>query len=80
MENFYLNRSEAQYVFGPCWSMHPTQTLPLQDTDVLHMKVFSTDFIILTSFEAISDLLEKRSSIYSDRVGHPSFHSPAGSR
>ena len=44
--------------------------LPLQDTDVLRMKMFSTDFIILTSSEAISDLLEKRSSIYSDRVGH----------
>ena len=34
------------------------------------MKLFSTDFIVLTSSEAISDLLEKRSSIYSDRVRH----------
>ena len=32
--------------------------------------MFSTDFIVLTSSEAISDLLEKRSSIYSDRVNY----------
>ena len=34
------------------------------------MKLFSTDFIVLNSSEAISDLLDKRSSVYSDRVGH----------
>ena len=45
--------------------------LPLQDTDVLHLKLFSQDFIILNSNEAICELLEKRSNIYSDRVGCP---------
>ena len=34
------------------------------------MKLFSTDVVVLTSSEAISDLLDKRSSVYSDRVGH----------
>ena len=34
------------------------------------MKLFSADFVVLTSSGAISDLLEKRSSIYSDRVRH----------
>ena len=32
--------------------------------------MYSTDFIVLTSSEAISDLLGKHSSIYSDRVSH----------
>jgi cytochrome P450 len=41
------------------------------NTDVLHVKMFSTDFIVLNSSEAISDLLEKRSSIYSDRPRVP---------
>ena len=34
---------------------------------MLCMKLFSTDFIVLDSFEAICDPLEKRSAIYSDR-------------
>ena len=45
------------------------KTLRLQETDVLYMRLFSTDFVVLTSSEAISDLLDKRSSVYSDRVG-----------
>jgi hypothetical protein len=44
--------------------------LPLEDTDVLYLKLFSTDFVILNSSEVICDLLEKRSTIYSDRVSH----------
>ena len=41
---------------------------PFQDTDVLYMKLFSKDLIALNSSEAIDDLLEKRATIYSDRV------------
>ena len=44
------------------------KALPLPDTDVLYVKLFSTVFVVLNSSEAISDLLEKRSAIYSDRV------------
>lgn len=38
------------------------------DTDVLYLRVMGNDMVVLSSHEAISDLLEKRSSIYSDRV------------
>ena len=38
------------------------------DSDVLYLNVFGADQIILNSNEAISDLLDKRSAIYSDRV------------
>ena len=41
-----------------------------KDTDVLYVKLFSTEFVVLNSSEAICDLLEKRSTIYSDRVSH----------
>ena len=44
--------------------------LSLPDTDVLYIKLFSKNFVVLNSSEAISDLLDKRSTIYSDRVRH----------
>ena len=44
--------------------------LPLQDTDVLYMKMFSKEFVVLNSSEAIRGLCERRSAIYSDRVSH----------
>ena len=45
-----------------------TKYVTVSDTDVLYMKLFSKDMIILNSSEAIDNLLEKRSNIYSDRV------------
>jgi hypothetical protein len=41
---------------------------PLQDTDVLYLRLLTTDFVVLNSTEAITDLPEKRSNIYCDRV------------
>lgn len=38
------------------------------DSDVLYLNMLGIDQIILNSNEAIVDLLEKRSTIYSDRV------------
>ena len=38
------------------------------DSDVLYLNLLGADHVILNSSEAISDLLDKRSSIYSDRV------------
>ncbi|KAF4611646.1 hypothetical protein D9613_003745 [Agrocybe pediades] len=35
--------------------------------DVVHIKIFSQPMIILSSLEAVRDLLDKKSSIYSDR-------------
>jgi hypothetical protein len=39
-----------------------------EDTDVLHLTVITTDYVVLGSAKAISDLAEKRSNVYSDRV------------
>ena len=47
---------------------YPTKTLPIQDTDVLYLRLLTKDVVVLNSTEAITDLTEKRSSIYSDRV------------
>ena len=49
---------------------HHTEGVIVSDTDVLFMKIFSKDMVVLNSSEAIYDLLEKRSNIYSDRVSH----------
>jgi len=38
------------------------------DSDVVYLNMFGADYVILNSSEAISDLLDKRSSIYSDKV------------
>ena len=46
--------------------------LSFQDTNVLYLRLFSTDLVVLNSSEDICDLLEKRSNIYSDRVSYPS--------
>jgi hypothetical protein len=42
--------------------------LLLQGTDVMYLKLLTTDFVVLNSTEAITDLPEKRSNIYCDRV------------
>ncbi|KZP29750.1 cytochrome P450 [Athelia psychrophila] len=38
-------------------------------SDIIHLSIFGTHLIILNSLEAVSDLLDKRSAIYSDRMG-----------
>ncbi|KAF7366944.1 hypothetical protein MSAN_00953100 [Mycena sanguinolenta] len=40
-------------------------------SDILHVNVAGTSMIILSSAEAVNDLLEKRGSIYSDRARMP---------
>ncbi|KAJ7644909.1 cytochrome P450 [Roridomyces roridus] len=37
------------------------------DSDIIHLDLAGTSFVVLSSLEATEDLLEKRSSIYSDR-------------
>ncbi|KAF7977292.1 hypothetical protein HWV62_4259 [Athelia sp. TMB] len=41
------------------------------NSDIVHVEVFGTHIVLLNSLEAISDLLDKRSSIYSDRPATP---------
>ena len=38
------------------------------DSDVIRLNLLGAEHIILNSSKAISDLLDKRSGIYSDRV------------
>lgn len=69
MAGIHANGTEIQWVSA--WSSPEVTrlTIPLlQDTDVLYLKLASTDLIVLNSTEAITDLSEKRSNIYSDRV------------
>ncbi|KAK0448479.1 cytochrome P450 [Desarmillaria tabescens] len=41
------------------------------DSDIIHLDVVGTSIVVLNSWEAISDLLDKRSSIYSSRTRLP---------
>jgi hypothetical protein len=46
-------------------------------SDILHLEFFGTHLVVLNSEKAATDLLEKRSSIYSDRcVQKVSSHNP----
>ena len=39
-----------------------------EDSDVVYLRLFATGLVVLNSSEVISDLIEKRSDIYSGRV------------
>jgi hypothetical protein len=43
------------------------------DSDIIHLNAVGTSMIVLSSAEAINDLLEKRSSTYSDRWANPFY-------
>ncbi len=44
-----------------------------REGDVMHLQVFNRNMIILNTAEAAIDLMDKRSSIYSDRPDFPIF-------
>lgn len=37
------------------------------DSDIIYLSVLGNEFVILNSMDAVNDLFEKRSSIYSSR-------------
>ena len=41
--------------------------MPCTDSGIIHVNALGTSIIILNSYEVASDLLDKRSGIYSDR-------------
>ncbi|KAJ7137458.1 cytochrome P450 [Mycena crocata] len=41
------------------------------NSDIIHLNLAGTSVVVLTSFEAVEALTERRSSIYSDRDDHP---------
>ncbi|ELU36662.1 cytochrome P450 domain-containing protein [Rhizoctonia solani AG-1 IA] len=44
--------------------------------DIISLKLFGYDFVVLNSFRAAADTLDKRSSIYSDRLSMPMVQDP----
>jgi len=44
------------------------EIVSFKDTDVLHLRVMKKHIVVLSSAKAISDLVDKRSNVYSDRV------------
>jgi len=62
-----LGRRYSQ--FTPLWfPSSSTLSFICEDTDLVYLNLFGKDMIILNSSKAISDLLDKRSKIYSDKV------------
>lgn len=49
----------------------PQSLLSLTESDVIRYRLFGRDVILLNSFEVATDLLDKRSLIYSDRYASP---------
>jgi hypothetical protein len=44
-----------------------TQLIPAFQGDIIHLRAFSKDIVVLCSLSAVKDLLERRGQIYSDR-------------
>jgi len=67
-----MEDAHVSYRAAWCATISPQQiqleTMSFEDTDVLHLRVITKDFVVLSSAKAISDLAEKRSNVYSDRV------------
>lgn len=51
----------------PCYGKHPMMTLCLTESDIVYCDAFGVSVVILDSLKAATDLLDKRSSIYSSR-------------
>jgi hypothetical protein len=67
--NIHGNGKEIQYVsIYRLFSQHPCSNSIFEDSDVIYLRLLTTDFVVLNSSKVISDLTEKRSEIYSDRV------------
>ncbi|KAF9648948.1 cytochrome P450 [Thelephora ganbajun] len=62
----------------PIWEgfAQMAETYGTSTTDIMYLKMFGTDVVVLNSSETIADLLDKRSAIYSDKMENPSrlFH------
>ena len=49
----------------------PPQLNPASPGDIIYLRTFSEVIVVLSSFSAIKDLLEKRGEYYSDRPSSP---------
>ena len=66
---------KVQYVPAhPLFPQHPCSTSSSKDSEVIYLRLFAQDFVVLNSSQAVSDLIEKRSDIYSGRVSPGASH------
>jgi hypothetical protein len=74
--NLFDLPSERQWKTFLQWSKELGTLVPLfhcskltspSDSDILHVDAAGTSIVVLSSMEAINDLFDKRSSLYSDR-------------
>ena len=69
MEDVHVPRKAARCVaISPIPNEIQLEIMSFEDTDVLHLTVITTDYVVLGSAKAISGLAGKRSNVYSDRV------------
>ena len=48
-------------------TLHNINLMPCTDSDIIYVNALGTSIVILNSYEAAVDLLDKRSGIYSSR-------------
>ena len=48
-------------------TLHNIHLMPCTDSDIIHVNALGTSIVILNSYEIASNLLDKRSGIYSSR-------------
>ena len=64
MGDVYEVGKRIQSVFDTPHNIH---LMPCTDFDIIHVNAVSTSIVILNSYEAAVNLLDKRSSIYPSR-------------
>lgn len=68
--------AKRQSTFGSFSLLRNSQADSPKGTDVLYLRLMGKDTVVLSSNKAISDLIEKRSNIYADRVSDVDTFSP----
>ena len=70
MAEVYEVESTLRCLYAYCPALLLTADTRLEDSEIIHFKLFGSHVIVLNSSRAQKELLEKRSAIYSDRYGH----------
>ena len=63
----YFHRWGKEYSLSKSFPHEVTENIFLLESDVIHLSVAGMSLIVLNSVKAANDLLDKRSSIYSNR-------------
>ncbi|KAJ3884435.1 hypothetical protein GG344DRAFT_60529 [Lentinula edodes] len=63
---------KAEWVTYHQWALkYGDQVFDITESDIIHLSIAGLSVVILDTLEAVYDLLDKRSSIYSDRLDFP---------